>query len=1027
MKEEKSTKGVTKKQPTKKIVSGERGAINTVKRLLTRWNHTFKFNIKHIETVIDPPDPKKKSKDDSGRTEHLVAVFSAPQILEPVPQCVVYVFFKIRDGHGSYRFESQCVEHSTKNGQKFEFWLHRLLKEKHIVRMYQNLCTAFEDSRMHTTDYEEEDAEALEAMEEEERLKQEKSKKDAAVNFGTDKGAGTEIKQEGSCEKKKKLKEFVSSMFSGVDQTSESFILQNKAKLGSTTIEDRAPEANDALCKFLANIFDAADEDSEGYLTHKEVRDLLYSTPLGLEEWDILLLLTTAPEDETTGLIEYGKFVEIGPKIIEALHKRRLQYKARGLPCITVHSESVELCYGDEIEETNRQLRDVFWRVWNEEGGKHGDGMLHRTLYRKCLYQKLERFTPQEIQLIMQMVEETDEGAVRTDEITPLIINLRTESLHNAMVETDIASLRVHLILLMRQEGLQEYDLTCWSLRNVLLKADQLCLSRMQVHVLLSIIHPNEYGWIDVRYALRVLCVVIPYFFDAVAFTEKATQTAREQQIAQEQAELEELRGFQGATNTKLNEEEAEDETNVPDKEAVEKALIHVGNLFMPDRTSSMIELPQFLSAVWHESIQQTGLLDHELRGFVAEAQVDAKGQFNYIEHVRLWVPIIFELRKSRWYEPVLSQDWSGRQDNLANLSMYESTFPILPYTPNAAGASWNTLRRISGGERRSITGITPKGSPGQARRLSMQNQNGGTPGKRRMSADATASPGSEHISQRTSIQIGGVTLNNVPSPKRRASQNHPGHGSVPLSAMGAAACFQNTTLDELRRMSAKGPGSSPLRSARMSCHGPEGTGLIPNEGDGKTPSSKPAAARLLYRQQSAPMITAPLSAQTPLNNTIPTDQANPTSTDSKTEELVPKSRSTVMGIQSTELPQNVSESDTHTDQSQTLGDRRLPGSQMSALTICTEDENETAGSPINYSQPMQTIPRSSDKRGSMVVPKAPSTGKRGYARNSMTRSSGQSQKRMGPDDTPDGTPVVKAENPQQYASNPFFSDDKPK
>jgi hypothetical protein len=37
----------------------------------------------------------------------------------------------------------------------------------------------------------------------------------------------------------------------------------------------------------LANIFDAADEDGEGLLTHKEVADLLYATPLGLEDWDI--------------------------------------------------------------------------------------------------------------------------------------------------------------------------------------------------------------------------------------------------------------------------------------------------------------------------------------------------------------------------------------------------------------------------------------------------------------------------------------------------------------------------------------------------------------------------------------------------------------------------------------------------------------------------------------------------------------------------------------------------------------------
>ena len=34
-------------------------------------------------------------------------------------------------------------------------------------------------------------------------------------------------------------------------------------------------------------------------LRHKEVADLLYATPLGLTDWDIKLLLSTATEFET--------------------------------------------------------------------------------------------------------------------------------------------------------------------------------------------------------------------------------------------------------------------------------------------------------------------------------------------------------------------------------------------------------------------------------------------------------------------------------------------------------------------------------------------------------------------------------------------------------------------------------------------------------------------------------------------------------------------------------------------------------
>lgn len=43
-----------------------------------------------------------------------------------------------------------------------------------------------------------------------------------------------------------------------------------------------------------------------------------------------------------------------------------------------------------------------------------------------------------------------------------------------------------------------------WHLRNVLLSADQLCLSRMQIHVILSIVHPDEHGDVEFGYFLRV-------------------------------------------------------------------------------------------------------------------------------------------------------------------------------------------------------------------------------------------------------------------------------------------------------------------------------------------------------------------------------------------------------------------------------------------------------------------------------------------------------------------------------------------
>merc|ERR1719238_64340 len=122
----------------------------------------------------------------------------------------------------------------------------------------------------------------------------------------------------------------------------------------------------------------------------------------------------------------------------------------------------------------------------------------------------------------MQMVTEDDFGQVKYDNLGELLQQLRRDALHNAMVETDVTSLRMHLVLLLRREGFApDLLMPIWSLRRVLLSADQLCLSRTQVHVLLSIVPPNEYGWVDVSYFLRLVCTVIPYMFDAQTFMEK--------------------------------------------------------------------------------------------------------------------------------------------------------------------------------------------------------------------------------------------------------------------------------------------------------------------------------------------------------------------------------------------------------------------------------------------------------------------------------------------------------------------------
>merc|ERR1719410_1591006 len=146
------------------------------------------------------------------------------------------------------------------------------------------------------------------------------------------------------------------------------------------------------------------------------------------------------------------------------------------------------------------------------------------------------------------------------------------------MVETDVDQLRKHLILLARDQGMgDDCILPVWNLRNVLLSADQLCLSRMQIHVILSIVHTNEEGLVDFEYFLRVCCTVIPQMFDVGLFAEKAAAIAKEKADAQARQELEELQGIASsslANNKKRSDEDDIDEAqqaNVPDIEEAQQ------------------------------------------------------------------------------------------------------------------------------------------------------------------------------------------------------------------------------------------------------------------------------------------------------------------------------------------------------------------------------------------------------------------------------------------------------------------------
>jgi hypothetical protein len=167
-----------------------------------------------------------------------------------------------------------------------------------------------------------------------------------------------------------------------------------------------------------------------------------------------------------------------------------------------------------------------------------------------------------------------------------------------------------------------------------------------------------------------------------MTFMDKASTIQKEKADALAKAEMEELQGLTSSLASKRRTDEGEEEdvqANAPDRDAVEKALIHNASQFdEKHRSQPTLHIKKFMEALRHETVQQCQLSDAELRGFLAECDIDEREEIQYVEHIKSWVPIIFELRKSRVYDNILAKDWGVDAESLIDLAQYEERFPLL-------------------------------------------------------------------------------------------------------------------------------------------------------------------------------------------------------------------------------------------------------------------------------------------------------------------------------------------------------------
>lgn len=629
-----------------------------VEEIVRSWTSTYQFHIARL-------DPDACSASQACRYE---VAFSLPLNAVPVPCDVLRIVFSLVTGEKpvvAMKFESSDLEQywalqkdSQTNcwrpvpGQQlislgfesFESFIESRLNEKDGVRTVLDLRTPFEESRLLPP---------------------------PAYSDSEDGEEGDDWDEEGSQIQDNLLAPNI------IVENADRELMRSALQAAGLPYE-----GNLSLPDILASIFDAADETSCGLLHHHEVMQLLTSTlsGLGLELWDIHLLTASAQEN-AEGLIEYKTFVQAAPEIIEALQFRRLAYKKAGFPKAVVTAEAVQICHGDEIAETVRTLTELFEQC----ADPNLEGLMTRSCFKDCLACRHDRLSPQELQHLMQMMPEDEDGRVTYADLQEQLEMLRVDSLHNALVETDVPSLRKHLILLLRRHGLtSDCTMHLWNLKRVLLQADQLCLSRLQIHVLLCMTPADVKGLVSCQEFLRVCCAIIPHMFSSEKFVDFAANVANEQADATKRAELAELEAMtKGMTASAGAEDEqapaAEEAVAEVDREQVEKSLTHAFSLLDDGRKGvlSAETIHRVLTSA-DAQVQSCQLSEAELLGLAAEMSLDQNADVAYKEHVQTWVPILFELRKSRLYESYLVKE-PFKDIQKPDLTELEKEFPVLP------------------------------------------------------------------------------------------------------------------------------------------------------------------------------------------------------------------------------------------------------------------------------------------------------------------------------------------------------------
>lgn len=160
------------------------------------------------------------------------------------------------------------------------------------------------------------------------------------------------------------------------------------------------------LEELLGQLFAEHDADGNGYLDHREFRELLHTANLGLSKREVKRVLAEADENED-GQIEYAEFVPIAIELVQAMYAKADAAAAKGEQEEAARqSAEAHLIHGMPREAIEALMSDVFYKA-----DLDGSGALSRREFHACLREADLGLTRQEINLIMAEVDADGDGA----------------------------------------------------------------------------------------------------------------------------------------------------------------------------------------------------------------------------------------------------------------------------------------------------------------------------------------------------------------------------------------------------------------------------------------------------------------------------------------------------------------------------------------------------------------------------------------------------------------------------------------